>query len=150
MYSVLYVCICVFLVQLPAFDTGAMDRVARAPAITCIEKTMAMHSEWLLNERGREGGREGRFICFFSCMYINPPPPPHSLPLSESYWRCLHHTGNLLHIPHAETREVEEADTVTALASLSMTGQRQRYIVIIIYYYIVWSICLTVHCMFAT
>jgi histone deacetylase 4/5 len=72
--------------ELPALDSVALDRVAKAPAVTSIEKTMAMH---------------------------------------KAYWRCLHHTGNLLHITHSETREVEEADTVSALASLSMTGQRQ-------------------------
>ena len=41
------VCVCV-CVQLPPLDSGAVERVARAPAITSIEKTMAMHSEWEL------------------------------------------------------------------------------------------------------
>lgn len=73
--------------ELPPLDSAALDRTAQPPAITSLEKTMAMH---------------------------------------KAYWRCLHHTGNLLHITHSEIKDIEEADTVSALASLSMTGQRQR------------------------
>ena len=43
--------------QLPSLDTTALERVARAPAITSIEKTMAMHSEC---GRGREGEGRGK------------------------------------------------------------------------------------------
>lgn len=61
----------------------------------------------------------------------NPPAATSiekTMAMHKAYWRCLHHTANLLHVTHAvaESRDGEEADTVTALASLSMTGNRQR------------------------
>ena len=49
---------------------------------------------------------------------------------SELYWRSLSRSAPLLHFSHAEAmkREMEEADTVSALASLSVAGDmQQRY-----------------------
>ena len=95
-------------------------------AITSIEKTMAIHGKWWV-----EGTVENTCIIFLKLL--SPPFLPSFSPFSlspshssEAYWRCLHHTANLLHVTHAaaESRDGEEADTVTALASLSMTGNR--------------------------
>ena len=46
----------------------------------------------------------------------------------ENYWRCLIRSASLLPLSHteAEKREMEEADTVSALASLSVGGEPQH------------------------
>ena len=47
---------------------------------------------------------------------------------TEPYWSSLLRTAPLLHMSYAEAekREMEEADTVTALASLSVAGDMQQ------------------------
>jgi len=51
-----------------------------------------------------------------------------TLAFQKLYWRSLSRSAPLLHFSHAEAmkREMEEADTVSALASLSVAGDMQQ------------------------
>ena len=57
----------------------------------------------------------------YTCVHV-------SFCVTENYWRCLIRSASLLPLSHmeAEKREMEEADTVSALASLSVAGEPQH------------------------
>ena len=72
----------------------------------------------------------------YTCTHTHTHTHTHIHILTEPYWHSLSRSAPLLHFSHAEAekREMEEADTVSALASLSVAGEvQQRYRLLSVY-----------------